>query len=153
MTDVHRKKVQYDGLEWGKIVYGEMGMPGACTSALIAVKSGPLRDGLRALIATMPQIEAVEDVDDVGSALQDGYRTDCPTVVLLDASLIDGEMGMVLHQLRSKWPKARYVFLADDVYQHHSAAAAGADVVLLKGVSAARLVSTIARLLPTSERQ
>jgi len=46
----------------------------------------------------------------------------------------------------------RCIALADDVHQQQEAEAAGADVVLLKGFPAARLIATIEGLLSQEEK-
>jgi DNA-binding NarL/FixJ family response regulator len=116
-------------------------------SALIVAKPGPLRDGLRALMIAMPQIGAVDEVNDFSSALKMVFEHR-PTLVLLDVGLISGDTWMTIRQAKARWPKARCILLADDVQQHQEAEAAGADAVLLKGFPAARLVATMVRLLP-----
>ena len=118
-----------------------------CTSALIVAKPGPLRDGLRALMIAMPQIGAVDEVNDFSSALKMVFEHR-PTLVLLDVGLISGDTWMTIRRAKARWPKARCILLADDVQQHQEAEAAGADAVLLKGFPAARLVATMVRLLP-----
>jgi DNA-binding NarL/FixJ family response regulator len=117
------------------------------TSALIVAKPGPLRDGLQALMAAMPQIEAAYEVNDFASALEMTSAC-CPTLVLLDCGLNGGDTWMTVRRAKARWPQARCVFLANDVQQHQEAEAAGADAVLLKGFPAARLAATIVRLLP-----
>jgi DNA-binding NarL/FixJ family response regulator len=53
-----------------------------------------------------------------------------------------------VRRAKAKWPQARCIFLADSVQQQYEAEAAGADAVLLKGVSSTRLIATIVKLLP-----
>lgn len=116
-------------------------------SALIVVGPGPLRDGLQALVNTVPQIHTVEVVGDVPSALKAdlAFR---PGLVLLEGDLADGEISLTVRRARMRWPGARTIVLAGSVRQQQQAEAAGADVVLLEGFPACRLVSAIARLLP-----
>ncbi len=121
-------------------------------SALIVARPGPLRDGLQALVTAMPQIEVVDGVDDISSALNTSFEH-YPALVLLDSGLVGSEIWITVQRARAKWPQARCVFLVNDVHQHQEAEAAGADAVLLKGFPAARLTATIGRLLPRQRKQ
>ena len=116
-------------------------------SALIIAQPGPLRDGLDALVGTMPQIGTVDIVGDVESAF--GLRfNQGPALVLLDAELTKDNVWLAVRRVKRKWPQARTIILAGNVEQQESAEAAGADVVLLEGLPAGRLVAAIVRLLP-----
>jgi DNA-binding NarL/FixJ family response regulator len=123
-----------------------------CASVLIVIKSGPLRDGLQALLTAMPQIDAVEWVSDLSSAPRMALGR-APALVLLDSGPAGSEVWLAVRQARTKWPQARCVFLADSVQQQYEAEAAGADAVLLKGVLPAKLIATIVRLLPRQGSQ
>jgi DNA-binding NarL/FixJ family response regulator len=115
-------------------------------SVLIITKSGPLRDGLWALLTAMHQVDTVEWVCDLSSAL--GMTSEhFPALVLLDSGLAGSEISLAVRHAKAKWPQAQCIFLADDVQQQREAEAASADAVLLKGFPAAKLVTTIAGLL------
>lgn len=117
------------------------------TSALIVAKAGPIRDGLHALVTAMPQIDAVQGADDVASALTVAFECS-PALVVLESTLFGKDVGLAVRRVKTRWPMARCVFLANDVQQRQEAEAAGADVVLLEGFPAGRLVAAIVRLLP-----
>jgi DNA-binding NarL/FixJ family response regulator len=114
--------------------------------ALIVVKPGPLRDGLQALLIAMPQVDAVEQMCDVSSALEAALERP-PALVLLDSGLAGSGIRPTLRQAKARWPQARSIFLADSVQQQCEAETVGADAVLLKGTPPERLVATIVRLL------
>ena len=114
---------------------------------LIVAEPGPLRDGLQALVGAVPRVRPVEH-DDVESALRNGKRRGEVALVLLDVSLVGDGVEAALLSMKGKWPQARYIALADDARQHHSAAMAGADTVVMKGFRPSRLVEIIVRLLP-----
>ena len=118
-----------------------------CTAALIVAKPGPLRDGLRALMTATPQIEAVEEVEDISLALRVVFEH-CPDLVVLDSDLANGEVWMTVRRTKARCPGVRCIVLANDIQQNQEAEAAGADAVLLKGFPAASLIATIVRLLP-----
>ena len=120
---------------------------GANPSALIIAGPGPLRDGLRALLSTMPQIGSVRVVNNVGSALEMDVPAS-PALVLLDADMAVPRIWMTVRRVKSGWPQCRIIMLVSDVEQQVEAASAGADVVLLQGLPAGRLVAAVVKLLP-----
>ena len=105
-----------------------------------------MREGLEALLSAVPEIGQVEEADELPSALGTAHRRPLD-LILLDSSVIDGDVRASMAYLRKKWPEARCIHLADDVKLRDEAEAAGADVALLKGFSAAGLAATITRLL------
>jgi DNA-binding NarL/FixJ family response regulator len=113
--------------------------------ALIAARPGPLLEGLRCLISALPRIKIVGAASDVASLLR-MMSERSPDLVLLDAALVGDEDGSLVRQVKTRQPEARFVVLTDTVGQQ-SAQADTADVVLLKGVPAARLVEAIEGVL------
>ena len=116
-------------------------------SALIIARPGPLRDGLQALVDTMPLIRALNVLNDVSSALG-GETGGSPALVLLDADLSNDRVWLTVRRVKRKWPRARTIILAGSVEQQAEAEVAGADVVLLEGFPAGKLVAAIVKLLP-----
>jgi DNA-binding NarL/FixJ family response regulator len=121
------------------------------TLALIATRPGPLQNGLVALMTTMPQVNAVIVAEEAVSALR-MIAEHLPTLVLLEMALPGEETRTVLKQIKAAWPLTRCIVLANDVRQQQEAKAAGADVVLLKGFSAAKLIATVEELLSQKEK-
>lgn len=115
-------------------------------SALVIGPPGRLRDSLQVLLTAIPRIERVSQADDVPSALAVG--TESPAVVVL----ADGDLLATLDRIRAGWPHAKCVALVDDEQELEVAQAAGADVVLLRGLSAAKLIATIEGLLFQEEK-
>ena len=116
------------------------------TLALIATRPGPLQNGLVALMTTMPQVNAVIVAEEAASALR-MIADHLPSLVLLEMALPGEGTGTVLKQIKATWPLTRCIVLANDVRQQQEAEAAGADIVLLKGFPAAKLIAAIERLL------
>jgi DNA-binding NarL/FixJ family response regulator len=110
------------------------------TSALIVARPGQLRASLTVLLTAIPQMGTVNQADDGLSALTVDAPQD-PDLVLLDWQ------AATLEQLQAQWPRARCIVLADDKDERKAAESVGADAVLLKGVLAARLFTTIQELL------
>jgi DNA-binding NarL/FixJ family response regulator len=116
-------------------------------SALIVAGPGPLRDGLKALVGTMPQIAALDVASDVDLVFGKGFDSH-PALVLLDVNLVEDRIWLTVRRAKAKWPRARTIVLVQRVEQQAEAEAAGADVVFLQGLPAGRLVAAIVKLLP-----
>ena len=117
-------------------------MPEQVTLALIVAKPGPLRNSLQALMTTMPQIEIVAEANDPSALLRMGGRIQ-PDIVLLDASLPENEHWAALRQIQETWSQARTIVLVESSEQQLQAEQAGANVALLQGFPAAKLVAII----------
>jgi DNA-binding NarL/FixJ family response regulator len=105
-----------------------------------------MRNGLRALLRTMPKIKIVGHVDQ-GSAALEMVTRERPALVLLNSSLPFEETWMALKQIKAEWPQTRCIVLVDNIQQQGMAQAAGADGVLLKGFAAETLFMTIDEVL------
>jgi DNA-binding NarL/FixJ family response regulator len=121
-------------------------MPKQVTLALIVARPGPLRNGLQALMTTMPQIEILAETGDASALLRMGAEMQ-PDVVLLDASLPQEQVLPALRHIKEEWCQTRSIVLVEDSRQQQEAQAAGADVALLQGHPAAKLIATIEELL------
>ena len=115
-------------------------------SALIIAKPGPLRNGLHAFLTAIPRIGTVTAVDDVASALQTDTGN-LTAFVLLDSAAYDGGTAEAVRQVRARWPETGCIVLVDDIQQQREAEDTEADGTLIKGSPAAKLYSTIERLL------
>lgn len=115
---------------------------------LIAARPGRLRDGLRTVLTTVPQVEVVDPVDNRGSTLQ-MVAEHCPALVLLDFNLSADEVVAVLKQIKTEWPHIGCITLVDNRQQERMAKAAGADEVVRKGFPTCQLVEVVMRLLTT----
>ena len=115
-------------------------------SVLIIAKPSRMRDGLRALLRTIPYLTIVGQADDSLTALKI-VTEQHPKLLLLGANLPDDDIQAVLSQTKANWPETRSIVLADNFQRQWIAKAAGADRVLLAGFPPAKFVSTIAELL------
>ena len=120
------------------------------TLALIAARPGDLQDGLVALMTTMPQVSAVLIAEDAPSVLRTMARHR-PALVVLEMDLPAEEWLAPLQEIRTRWPLTRCIALADDVQGQQEAQSAGADVVLIVGFPAAKLIAAIEGLLSQQE--
>ena len=114
--------------------------------ALLVVKPGPLREALRTLMASIPEVQVTGEVGDTPSAL--GMMSEhLPDLVLIDADLPGREAWRTLKQMKEKWPQVRCVVLTDHSCQQQETKAAHADAVLQKGMPPTLLVQAIETLL------
>ncbi|MBI3967109.1 MAG: response regulator transcription factor [Chloroflexi bacterium] len=113
---------------------------------VVVGKPGPVRDGLCALLTAIPQIDLVDQADNLQAALPDfGQRR--PALVVIDSDVADNDIVAMLLEMRTGWPDARCVAFADDPGQQRAAKAAGASAALLKGARAAEIVNILECLL------
>ena len=127
-------------------------MPEQVTLALIVARPGPLRNSLQALMTTVPKIEIVAETDNPSALLRMGDAIQ-PDIVLLEASLSEDDVWAALRQIQSEWSQTRSIVLVESSHQQQKAQAAGADVVLIKGYPAARLIAAIEELLHSGSIQ
>ena len=125
-------------------------MEHAGAAALIVARSGPLRAGLVALLAAMPQIGHVEQLDPADAARAAVGRAGARrlAVALLVGGAADGTAVDVLRRIKAALPAVACIVLAEDTEQQKEASAAGADAALLIGVPAADLLAVVEAMLP-----
>lgn len=113
---------------------------------LIVARPGPLREGLEALLASVPEIEIVGGVEFASKAVS--IAADHPLdLLLLDVGLPGDKAARVLASCRRQRPRLHCIALADNMAQEQRAEALGADAVFLKGYPADRFVETVEALL------
>jgi len=114
-------------------------------SALVAVAPGHLRDGLRAMLNTMPHVNIIEaDDHDAAGALLAERR---PDLVILDCDLPGGDANALVQQAKRESPSTRCAVLVNLPAERRAALAAGADSAPLKGMLASKLFVEVERLL------
>jgi DNA-binding NarL/FixJ family response regulator len=115
-------------------------------SVLLVAKPSRMRDGLRALLRTIPHLKIVGQADDSPSALA-LVAEQRPALVLIGANLPHDEVQAVLTQTKAECPEARCIVLVDSFQRQWLAETAGADSVLLTGFPAAKFVGIIEEML------
>ena len=118
---------------------------------LIIARPGRLRDGLLALVTTIPQIKIVGLMDYETSVLWmvDRYQ---PALVVLDCSLFGDEVRSWVEHIKALQPQTQCLVMANSAHQQELAVAGGAGEVLLKGFPATELFSSVERLLAENHR-
>ena len=115
-------------------------------SLLLVAKPGRMREGLQALLRTIPEIEIVGQEDCESQALT-LISQQQPALVLLDSSLTPQEMLPTLMQIKAGYPRTRCIVLVENVQQQGAAREAGADIALISGFSAEVLNGAIDQIL------
>jgi len=115
-------------------------------SLLLVARPGRMRDGLQALLRTIPEIEIVGQADSELQALT-VISQQQPALVMLDSSLAPGEMLPMLVQIKDGYPRTRCIVLVENAQQQGAAREAGADTALITGFSAEVLHAAIDQVL------
>lgn len=115
-------------------------------SLLVVARPGRLRQGLQALLRTIPEIEIVGQADCDAEALVLIVQQQ-PSLVLLDSSLAFPDVLTVLAEIKRAYPQIRCIVLVENVQQQGAAREEGADVALITGFSAKVLHAAIHDLL------
>jgi DNA-binding NarL/FixJ family response regulator len=123
-----------------------MMMPKKLKLALIVAQPSPLRDALRALVTTMPQVEVVAETGS-SAALAEMHNKFQLDLVLLDAGVQDEDVWQALAMVKRECPHTKGCVLVEGDEQKRKAEAAGADLVLYKGFPAADLAKILEGLL------
>lgn len=113
---------------------------------LIIAKPGRLRDALCTLLKSISQQEVISQADDGLTGLKMIVEHN-PTLVLLDASLPDNEVRVMVEQIKAQQPQTRCLVLANTLAQQEMAKQAGADGVVLKGFPGTNLFKLIDQLM------
>ena len=114
--------------------------------ALLVARPGPLKDGLRALLTAIPQIDTVGQVRDLSAAPVVAAEFQ-PRLVIVDGGWPRLDLAALLREIQAVAPGTRSIVLAQDVPQQAAAQAAGADAVLLIGSFADELAYTVEQLV------
>ncbi len=112
---------------------------------LVAVMPGRVRDGLEAMLASIPQVEIMGEVEDGASTLR-MVSNSRPALVLLDADLLNDKDWIVLRTIKARWPQIQCLLLTETSQQMQIARSNGADETLFKGFSVTELSQVIHRL-------
>lgn len=116
-------------------------------SALIVARPGHRRDNLRALLRAVPQLKNINQVDDGPSALRiiiDGKQ---PSLVLLDSTLPDSEVQLILEQTQTRPSRPRSLVLVDMTRSQPPLTIGRADEVLSADFSITTFLAVAQRLL------
>ena len=118
---------------------------------LILAMPGDLQTSLQMLLSLLSDVAVL--VTAAGySALQaiEGYA---PALVIFDFALNGGDPQMIVDMIKVRWPTIPCLVLVNDAQQRQRAQNTGADLVLVKGYPAAKLLAAVENLLSQSDRR
>jgi DNA-binding NarL/FixJ family response regulator len=121
-------------------------MAGARKTALIIVKSDPLRDAMKALFSLVLGVDVVgvAEMPSAGLTLAAQYK---PDIIVLDSRPDMDIVRAALHQVRQVSPRSQRIFLADDVLPQPADDGVPAELVLLKGLPPSEVLARIQQLV------
>ena len=110
---------------------------------LIVDDSPRSRAGLRALLATSPEVEVVGEAAS-GSEAVEQVAQHHPDAVLMDVRMPGMDGLAATRCIKKKWPQIRVVLLTMYDSYRQEAQAAGAEAYLIKGCSLDELINALA---------
>jgi len=112
---------------------------------LIISPPGDLQIGLQALLTTHLDVDVLA-VSKESSALKVIERQN-PALVILDQDNL-GNTATMVHNIKTCWPEIICIVLVNNDQSRNEKVSVGADLIVIKGLSGAKLVAEIKRLLP-----
>jgi DNA-binding NarL/FixJ family response regulator len=113
---------------------------------LLAVKPGPLRDGLDALLYATPEVQLVAHANDTNATI--AFCQQHPTnLIILEVRPADLDFLAKVPELKALCPQGQVVALINDEQDREPAEASGADLVLTTGMRATKLKETITEIV------
>jgi DNA-binding NarL/FixJ family response regulator len=112
---------------------------------LIVALPGGLQIGLQALLAVLRDVEVLVAAE--GSLALEVVERHAPSLVILDDDLPGDAALLTSNQIKARWPDIRCLVLVDDEQQRQRLEESSADLVLIKGYPAAKLIAAVEGLL------
>ena len=118
---------------------------------LLVVRPGPLRDGLNALLSSMPEVQLVAQANDASAAID--FCQERPNELVI-MEIKPGDRGLLTKVLDIKvlCPKGEVIALIHDEEDWEPAEAAGVDLIIRVGIRAVELRERIAEAVVSLEK-
>ena len=113
-----------------------------CVRVLIADDQPRARQGLKALLATWPQVKEVQEAANGQEALVLVEESQ-PDLVLMDIRMPKMDGLEATRRIKAKWPQIKIVVLSMYTEYAADALAAGADAFVCKGEPPGKLLATL----------
>ncbi len=104
------------------------------------------RQSLRALLATWPPVDAIQESTNGRDALS-LIRESPPDIVLLDIRLPELDSLTAARRIKANWPQVKILVLSVNPDQREPALAAGADAFVCKCEPPARLLAALEQIV------
>jgi DNA-binding NarL/FixJ family response regulator len=115
-------------------------------NAIVVGQRGALRDGLIALLYTVPEISVVSATEQYSSALE-LVKGHTPFFLLLQIDSPGQEYDEWINTIKERAPNTRILALVNDASLMSGCLSAGVDVVLMQGADASKLREAIVALV------
>jgi DNA-binding NarL/FixJ family response regulator len=116
-------------------------------SVLIVAKPGRLRDGLQAVVMSLPALNVIGLVDEDAALLQ-ALAGAASALVLIDAALPNGEAWILLDQVRKRFPTVQCLLMVNNSRQRRLAESEGIMTIHSSNLSRTQLKGALSRLVP-----
>jgi len=110
---------------------------------LLVTNPGRIRDGLRTLLRTIPEIGTIYQATD-GPSVSQIITKNHPALVLMDSKLFKTDMP---GQIKTISPETRCILMIDNLQQQSMANGTDVDTVMFSGFSAREFLVTVESLL------
>ena len=115
---------------------------------LLAVKPGPLRDGLDALLYATPEMQLVAHANDTSATL--AFCQQHPTkLIILEVRTGERDLLEKVPEMKALHPQGQVVALIHDEGDREPAEKYGVDIVLTTGMRAVKLKEKITEMVVT----
>lgn len=114
-------------------------------STLIVAHPGPLRDGVEALLASVPRVKVLVEEASVEGAMRKAARP--VDLLLVDGSYSEGEIRRLLKRCLATCPEMRSIVYANNARQTQQAYRLDVDAVFMTGRPADQFVRMVEELL------
>jgi CheY-like chemotaxis protein len=114
-----------------------------CIRILVVDDQMRARQSLKALLATWPQLQEVQEAASGQQALG-AVEAFCPDVVFMDARMPEMDGVETTGIIKTRWPGVKVIVLSMYAEYLDAALAAGADAFVSKGIAPEKLLLTLA---------
>jgi DNA-binding NarL/FixJ family response regulator len=116
-------------------------------AVVIVANPGRLREGLQAVVESLPKVNLIGMVDE-GAALLQASTGASGVLVLIDAALPNGEAWILRDRIRIRFPAMHCLLLVNDRRQRRLAQLVGAPAIEFSNLSSTLLKGAISHLFP-----
>lgn len=118
---------------------------------LLVVRPGPLRDGLNALLSSMPEVQLVAQANDASAAI-DFCQGRPLELVIMEIKPGDRDLLTKVSDIKALCSKGEVIALIHDEEDWEPAEAAGVDLIIRVGIRAVELRERIAEAVVSLEK-